>query len=131
MVSAQLLVEVFDREIRIFLAVKTAHPLQFALRRPTVRDPAKTFVAQAVNAFGLIPNALATEVAARQAQQFASFFGAQTTLLMPIERIQETPHVRLPQNKVPAHSRSPERITNNADNSRASNRGQQTRSLQT
>ncbi len=68
-------------------------------------------------------------MAGGQAQQFARFLGGQMTFLMPIERIKKTPHVRLAQNKVLAHARSPEQITNNADNSRATNRGQLTRPL--
>src|ERR1019366_7852969 len=126
---AQFFVEVFDREVLVFLVVQTPHPVQFALRRTPVRDTAEPFVAQTVDTFGLVTDALAAEVAAGQAQQSTRFLGGQMTFLMPIERIQETPHVRLPQNKVPAHSRSPEQITNNADNSPATNRGQQTRSL--
>ena len=94
--AAQFLVKVFDREVLVSLVIQTPHPGQFALRRPAVRNTAEPFVAQTVDTFGLVTDALAAEVAGGQTQQFARFLRGQTTFLMAGERIQETPHVRLP-----------------------------------
>ena len=97
--AAQFLVKVFDREVLVSLAVQTPHPFQLALRSPAVRNTAEPFVAQTVDTFGLLTDALAAEVAGGQTQQFVRFLGGQMTFLMAVERLQETPHVCLPQDK--------------------------------
>jgi predicted naringenin-chalcone synthase len=49
---AQLLVEVLDREVRVFLFVETSHPLQFALQRMAVRNTPEPLVPQALDTLG-------------------------------------------------------------------------------
>ena len=93
---AQVLVDEFDREVRVFLLVETPHPVQFALRRTPVRSTPKPLVAQALNTLRRVTDALAAEVAAGQTQKVARFFRGQTTLFVLLMRIQETPHMRLP-----------------------------------
>lgn len=67
MVLTQFLVEVLRREVGIFLTIQPTRPLQFALRRPAMRDTAKTFVAKTIDAFGLVTNTLAAKMTASQA----------------------------------------------------------------
>jgi hypothetical protein len=61
---AQLLVEVLDGEVGVFLAIQPTHPLQFGLRRAARRDPAKTLVTQTVSTFFRVTATLAAEVPA-------------------------------------------------------------------
>ena len=93
---AQFLVEVFDREVRVFLFVETTHPVQFALRRTPVGNPPEPSVTQAFDTLGLVADALTPEVATGQTQKIARFFRRQTPLSVLLMRILETPHVRLP-----------------------------------